>query len=135
MSRAIFGGEIGKREARLNPAQFHAVRIDALVTAGARTLECDGHARIALNGHEAQLDVTEERHACWSPVLERVGEHIDVHERAPVLAGADLAQLAVGMTQAKGGLALIHAHTEELPLERRLQIAEIGAERGANTET
>ena len=59
-----------------------------------------------------------------SPVLERVREHVRIHERAPRLSGAERAELAVGVPQPERGLALVHAGAEQLELERRLQLAE-----------
>src|SRR6185436_1475836 len=91
----------------------------ALIGACTRSLEGDRQAGVALDRHVPDLDVTEERHPVRTPVLERVREHVDVHEGAPGLARPELAQLAISVAEAKRGLARVDARTEELPFERR----------------
>ena len=104
------------------------------VRAGARALERDGHARVALDRHVAQLHVPEERHAVRAPIFQRVGEHVDIHERAPVLAGAPLAELAVRVPQPDRGLAGIHTDAEHFPFELREQVAHLGRRRALDAE-
>ena len=79
---------------------------------------------LALNRHPAHLDVAEEHHPGRPPVLERVREHVRIHERAPRLPGAERAELAVGMAKPKRRLALVHAGAEQLELEGGLQVAD-----------
>ena len=52
----------------------------------------------------ADLRVAEEHHARRTPVVDRVGEHVGVHEQAPGLSGTELAELAPGVAQAEGGV-------------------------------
>ena len=73
--------------------------------------------RVALDRHPAHLDVAEEHHAGRAPVLERVREHVGVHERAPGLARAELAEFAVGVAQPERRLARVDARAEQLELE------------------
>ena len=84
--------EVGQRKAPLDVLQLDAVRVDAGVAARARPFEGERQAAVALHRHPADLDVAEEHHAGRSPVLERVREHVRVHERAPRLAGAERAR-------------------------------------------
>ena len=130
----VLAGEVGGREPRLDVLQLDAVRVHALVAAGARPLDREGEARVALDGHPAHLHVAEEHHARRSPVLDRVREHVDVHERAPVLPGAEGAQLAVGVPQPERRLAGVDARAEQLELELRLQLAELGRRRRPHAE-
>ncbi len=132
---AILGRQVGQREAAHDVLKFDAIGVVALVGAGARALDRDGHARVALDRHPAELDVAEEHHARRAPVLERVGEHVDVHERAPRLPGAEVAQLAVGVAQAERGLPGVDAGAEELELERGLQLAHVGRDERLDSET
>ena len=59
-----------------------------------------------------------------APVLDRVREHVGVHERAPGLAGAELPELAPGVAQAERRLPGVDAGAEQLELEDRLELAE-----------
>ena len=61
-----------------------------------------------------------------TPVLERVGEDVDVHEGTPRLAGAELPELSVGVAQPERRLSGVDARAEQLELERRLELAERG---------
>ena len=82
----------------------------------------------------AHLHVAEEHHAVRAPVLDRVREDVDVHERAPGLAGAELAQLAPGVAQAERGLPGVDAGAEELELEDRLDLADVGRDEALHAE-
>src|SRR4029453_5658229 len=95
----------------------------ALVGARTRTLERDRHARVTLDRHVPNLDVPEERHPGRPPALDRGGEDVDVHERAPVLAGAPRTELAVGVPQADGCLPGVDTRAEHLELELGEEIA------------
>src|SRR4029078_9015440 len=67
--------------------------------------------------------------------LERVREDVRVHERAPRLSGAERAELAPRVPQTGRGLAGVHAGSEQLELERRLEIAERCRRRRLGAET
>ena len=67
-------------------------------------------------------------------VLERVREHVRVHERAPRLPRAELAQLAVRVAQPERRLARVDARAEQLELELRLQLAHGGGRAGLHPE-
>ena len=51
-----------------------------------------------------------------------------------VLAGAERAELAVGVAQAEGGLAFVDAGAEQLELEGGLQVAHLGWRRRPDAE-
>src|SRR6185436_14805154 len=102
------------REARLDVRQLDSVGDHASIRAGARPLECDRHASVALNGHPSHLNVAEERHTRRPPVFDRVRKDVDVHERAPVLAGAELTELSIGMPEADRGLSRVDSSAEHL---------------------
>src|SRR5215470_3995441 len=94
-SEANVAGEVGQVKLRSDALQLDAIRKDTLIATRARTFECKRYGVAALQRHPAKLQVAEEHHAVWSPILERVWKHIDIHERTPRLTGAELAQLAV----------------------------------------
>ena len=71
----------------------------------------------------AELHVPEEHHPVRAPVLDRVREHVGVHERAPGLAGAELPELAPGVAQPERRLPGVDARAEQLELEDRLDLA------------
>ena len=79
--------------------------------------------RLAADRHPAQLYVAEEDHPVRAPVLHRVREYVDVHERAPGLSASELTQFSVGMPQAEGSLARINSCSEQFEFEDRVQIA------------
>ena len=65
----------------------------------------------------AYLRITKEDHAGRAPIVDSVGEHIDVHEQAVSLSGQQLTPLAVNVSQAKCGLTRIDAGPEQIELE------------------
>ena len=127
--------EVGKREASLDVLELDAARVLALVGAGARPLEGDRHARVSVRPRRpAELHVPEEHHAVRAPVLDRVREDVDVHERAPGLARADLTQLAPGVPEPERGLPRVHAGAEQLELEDGLDLADVGRDEALHAE-
>src|SRR5262245_27969854 len=68
--------------------------------------------------------MTVDDHSIRSPVLDNVWEDVDIHKRGPVLAGANLSQFTIGVTQAKSRLACVWSCPEELPLKKCLQFSE-----------
>ncbi len=132
----VFGRQIGQREMRLHVARLDHVVPVAVVTAGAGALEGDGHVVVLVHQrHPAHLHVAEERHPTGTPVLQRVREDVDVHERAPVLAGTEVAPLQVGMAQTDGGLTGITTDTEEFPFEDAPHVMATGRSRCLDPET
>ncbi len=127
-------GDIGHREPALDAIQLDTVLVQALVAARAGPLEGQRQAVRSLDRHPAKLHVTEEHHAGRSPVLDRVREHVGIHERAPRLSRTELAELAIGVTQAERRLSLIDTGAEELELEGRLEVAERRRRRGSDAE-
>src|ERR1044071_136421 len=107
----------------LDILQLNPTRIHSLVRAGAWPLQCESHARLPLNWHPAELHVPEEHHSVWSPILHGVWKNIDVHEGTPGLAGPEMAQLSIGMSQSERGLSCIRARPEKLEFEDRFQCA------------
>src|SRR5262249_10184373 len=97
----------------------------AEVGAGARSLDRDRQSRIALNGHVANLNIAEEDDAGRSPVLERVGEDVDVHERTVELTGTELPDLEVGADEAERRPATVHTGAEQVPIEDAFDLAGI----------
>jgi len=91
--------------------QAQVARVD--VIAGA--LDGDGEvAALGLVRRPAHLHVAIEHHARRAPVVDRVREHVDVHEEAVGLAGQELAPLAIEVSQAHGRLARIPAGAEQV---------------------
>ena len=74
-------------------------------------------AGVGLERRPADLHVAVEHHARRAPVVDRVREHVAVHEQAVGLAGQQRAPLAVGVAQAERGLARIGAGAEQVELE------------------
>src|SRR3979490_1448761 len=102
--------EVGEIEPGLYALQFDSTRVHALVRAGSGPLKGEGDAApTAAEGHPADLHVAEKDHSVGSPVFQGVREHIDIHERAPGLAGAKLPQLSICMTETESRLAGINA--------------------------
>lgn len=132
---AVFRRKVGHRKTRTHASECDTVGIVALVGAGAGAFERDSQARVTLNGHIAYLHVAEKRHPVGSPVLDGIGEHVDVHERAPVLACAEFAQLAIGVAQANGRLAGIDTCAEHFELKMGLEFAQRCLEVVFHTET
>ena len=97
--RLVVRGEVGKRRPDLDALERDVVGVVAAVGARAGPLERDEEFVVPLHRHPADLNVAEERHAGRAPVLDRVREDVRVHERAPRLARADLAELAPGVPE------------------------------------
>src|SRR5262245_41372806 len=114
--------------------ELNSVLINSLVRARARPLQGQGDAGSSLTRHPSELTVAKEHHSVRSPILHRVREDVDVHERAPGLAGSELAQLSVGMAQPERGLSCVNTRTEKLEFEQRLQCAQIRLDFGPGTE-
>src|SRR5262249_42786736 len=72
-----------------------------------------------------ELDVAEEHHAVRSPVLDRVREHVRIHEQTPRLPAADAVPDAVEVAQTEHRLPRLLADAEQLELELRLDEARI----------
>jgi hypothetical protein len=110
--------DVRQREAGLDALELDAAGVDALVRARPRPLEGDHEVRVALLPRRpAQLHVAKEDHPVRPPVLDRVREHVGVHERAPRLARPDLAQLAPGVAEAERRLPGVAAGAEQLELK------------------
>ena len=118
----------------LDILQLDPVPVHSLVRTGARPLQGNRDAGVALQGHPAELHIPEEHHPVRTPILHRVGEDIDVHEWAPGLAGSDLAQFAIGMAQPEGGLAGVRACSEQFKFEYGLEGAHAGRHFGFDAE-
>src|SRR5277367_5623049 len=84
----------------------------------ARTLNRDGKAGgFCFVRRPANLRVTQKHHAVRAPVIDGVGQHIDVHEYAVGLSREYLLPFTIHMTQAKGGLSLVDAGAKQVKLE------------------
>src|SRR5207237_10766581 len=59
---------------------------------------------------------------------------VRIHEGAPGLAGAELSQFTVRVSQAERRLPGVDAGAEQLELEHSLQLAELGRQRAAHAE-
>ena len=135
--RLVGRREVGERETRLDVLQLDTVGVDAAVTAGARTLERD-HERVVrvADRRPADLDVAVPGQAGRAPVLERVREGVGIRERAP---GTGPAPNCPSSPQAWRRRNVVcpssDAGAEQLELEDRLQLAEIGRRRRLEAET
>ena len=85
----------------------------------------------------ADLHVAPEHHAVRSPVVDRVGEHVDVHEDAVGLADQQRAPFTVRVTQSERRLARVRSDAEQV--ERELELDRIvslgGRHRALDAET
>src|SRR6476661_9962043 len=106
--------------------ELNAACIHSLICTRAGSLGRKGQAAVALDRHPAELHIAEEDHSVGSPILNRVGKHIDIHEWAPGLAGSKLTQFSIGLTKTKGRLTRIHTCTKQFELKPCLQIAQRG---------
>ena len=104
--------------------QAQVARVDVV----ARTL--DGYSKMTVVRpirRPADLHVAVEHHARRAPIVDRVREHVAVHEQAVGLAGEDRAPLTVRMAQPERGLAGVGTGAEqvelELEIERRVVLA------------
>ena len=126
VSRAVLGRQVGQRKLRRDAVEFDATGVFPLVGARAGLLERDVQERLALDRRVAHLDVTEEDHPVRAPIFQRVGEDVDIHERAVVLARPDLAQLAPGLPEPDRGLPGVGPDAEHVELEDGVQLAGAG---------
>src|SRR5579862_3057334 len=102
-------GEIRHVKFWRNTGKLDSIGIGAPVCACSRSLSGQPDLQvIPVDRHPAKLNIAKEHHAARSPILQRIWEHVDVHERTPTLPGPDLANLAPCMTEAKRCLACIH---------------------------
>src|SRR6266850_1112567 len=104
--------QVGQREPCPNPLQLDAIRSLALVSTSAGSLSCNGYGVLSFQRHPTKLHIAEPCDAIWTPVLVRVREHIGIHEGAPVLAGAEVFQLAPCVPQTESGLSRISTSAE-----------------------
>src|SRR5215467_5170068 len=105
--------EVGQIELGFYALQLDPVSIDSLIGASAGSLGCENQAQAIISDwHPADLHIAEEDHAVRSPVLDRVGEDVYVHERAPGLPSPDRPKFAVRMPQTEGRLPGVHAGAE-----------------------
>src|SRR5258705_10401852 len=104
--------QVWDREMWSNALQLDAIRSLAQISTRAWTLRGNGYEVPSLEWHPTKLHIAEPGNSVWSPILVSVREHIGIHEGAPVLAAAELSQLAVCMTEPEGGLSGVNTSPE-----------------------
>src|SRR5262249_17253208 len=100
-------GQIGHRKTADDVRQLDAILETSFVTAGARVLERNFQFRVTVERLPEDLCVAEESHSVGTPVVENVGKHVHVHERAGGLTTSDLLPLPPGMQELKRRLSLL----------------------------
>src|SRR5262249_54524549 len=75
---------------------------------------------VLLVGSPAQLRIAQEYHAVRSPVVDDVGEDVEVHEQTCRLPGEYLIPFAVRIAQTDGRLPGIDTHAEHVELKAKL---------------
>ena len=109
----------------------------ACVDVVARLLDRHSGVKVRpVRDYVAELRRTHEHHPGRSPVVDRVGEQVAVHEEGVGLAAEDRTPTPVGVAQAEGRLSGVDAGAEEVELELGLigpiagHPAGLGAEAG-----
>ena len=132
---ADVAGDVGHREPRLDVLELDAVGVHARIAAGARRLNRRrGLPLLVVAEFVEHLRVPEEEHAVRPPVVDDVREHVDVHELAVRLAGADLLPLPPGVTETNRREARVPADAEHVELELTLDVAVRGRQLALDTE-
>src|SRR5262245_25005155 len=101
--------EIRKREPSQDVLQLDAAREDTGVTARTRPLQRDRDFVVALIWRPPELDVQEVDHPVGPPVLDGVRKGRAVHEDAICLAGKEMTNFPVRVTQTEGRLTGVWA--------------------------
>src|SRR5262245_13697242 len=109
--------EVWEVEPWSDALQLDSILKYTLIAACARPFDRDCHRVLSFERHPAKLHIAEENHSVWTPVLDRVGKHIDIHERTPILSRSEMAELTIGVSQPECGLSRIDAGAVQLELE------------------
>src|SRR3954454_15179555 len=80
----------------------------------------------------AQLRIAYEHHAARSPVVDRVGEGVDVHEQRVVLSCAEPTELAPRIEYARVSVAA--AAVEQIEIEQRRELPRLGRDESLESE-
>src|SRR5258708_5591764 len=105
--------EVRHVELRCHIRYCNPISIDTTICTCSGTLRSQPYLQvIPMNRHPPKLDVAEKHHPTRPPILQRVGEHIDVHEGTPTLASTDLSDLSPCMAQTNCGLPSVYASSE-----------------------
>ena len=124
---AIVRREVGEREAPHDAVELDPVLVDPLVTARAGALQRHLEVRSPLPVRRPpELDIPEEDHPVRTPVLDRVREHVHVHEGAVRLPDAELAQLPPSVPEPDRRLSRVGPGAVHVELEMGVELAERG---------
>src|SRR5258705_3869834 len=103
--------------------QFFPITVWSRIGAGTRSFQSDEQFIGTLHGGVADLYVSEEYHAGWSPVFHWIGKYIAVHKGSVGLTNEYSSDFTICIPDPHGGLSFVNTHAKEVEVKNSSHFA------------